>query len=81
PDILCNGGGVIVSHLEMVQNFDLWQRGQSDVNRLLDQKIGFCLECRPENGAATQDQHEAGGMRSGRAKGGGGHEIEGMGVN
>ena len=30
PDILCNGGGVIVSYLEMVQNFNLdhWERGE-----------------------------------------------------
>ena len=39
PDILCNGGGVIVSHLEMMQNFDHGQWEESDVNRLLDKKM------------------------------------------
>lgn len=39
PDILCNGGGVIVSYFEMVQNFDMWSWDEADVNRLLDRKM------------------------------------------
>ncbi len=39
PDILCNGGGVIVSYFEMVQNFDMWSWDESEVNRLLDKKM------------------------------------------
>lgn len=39
PDILCNGGGVIVSYFEMVQNFDMWPWDEAEVNRLLDKKM------------------------------------------
>lgn len=39
PDILCNGGGVIVSYLEMVQNFDMWSWEEEDVIRLLEKKM------------------------------------------
>lgn len=39
PDILCNGGGVIVSYFEMVQNFDMLSWDEVDVNRLLDKKM------------------------------------------
>lgn len=39
PDILCNGGGVIVSYFEMVQNFDMWSWDEAEVNRLLDKKM------------------------------------------
>jgi glutamate dehydrogenase (NAD(P)+) len=39
PDILCNGGGVIVSYLEMVQNFDMWFWEEDDVKRLLEKKM------------------------------------------
>lgn len=39
PDILCNAGGVIVSYFEMVQNFDMWQWDESDVRRLLENKM------------------------------------------
>ena len=35
PDILCNGGGVIVSYLEMVQNFSMDQWSEADVNARL----------------------------------------------
>ena len=39
PDILCNGGGVIVSYFEMVQNFDMLSWDEDEVNRLLDKKM------------------------------------------
>ncbi len=39
PDILCNGGGVIVSYIEMVQNFDMWSWEEEDVRRLLEKKM------------------------------------------
>ncbi len=39
PDILCNGGGVIVSYFEMAQNFDMWSWDEADVNRLLDKRM------------------------------------------
>jgi glutamate dehydrogenase (NAD(P)+) len=35
PDILCNAGGVIVSYLEMVQNFSMDQWGEADVHARL----------------------------------------------
>jgi glutamate dehydrogenase (NAD(P)+) len=35
PDILCNGGGVIVSYLEMVQNFSMDQWSEEDVQARL----------------------------------------------
>ena len=35
PDILCNGGGVIVSYLEMVQNFSMDQWSEADVHARL----------------------------------------------
>ena len=35
PDILCNGGGVIVSYLEMVQNFSMDQWSEADVHSRL----------------------------------------------
>jgi len=35
PDILCNGGGVIVSYLEMVQNFSMDQWTEEDVHARL----------------------------------------------
>jgi len=35
PDILCNGGGVIVSYLEMVQNFSMDQWREEDVHARL----------------------------------------------
>jgi glutamate dehydrogenase (NAD(P)+) len=40
PDILCNGGGVIVSYLEMVQNFSMDQWAEADVNRRLEERMG-----------------------------------------
>ena len=39
PDILCNGGGVIVSYLEMVQNFSMDQWSEADVNRRLEERM------------------------------------------
>ncbi|HWQ18622.1 MAG TPA: Glu/Leu/Phe/Val dehydrogenase [Methanotrichaceae archaeon] len=39
PDILCNGGGVIVSYFEMVQNFDMWSWDEDYVHKLLDKKM------------------------------------------
>jgi len=39
PDILCNGGGVIVSYFEMVQNFDMWSWDEGYVHKLLDKKM------------------------------------------
>jgi len=39
PDILCNGGGVIVSYLEMVQNFNLDHWEGEEVNRRLEKKM------------------------------------------
>jgi len=43
PDILCNGGGVIVSHLEMVQNFSMDQWSEADVHtRLSERMVGAC---------------------------------------
>ena len=35
PDILCNGGGVIVSYLEMVQNFSMDQWSEAEVHSRL----------------------------------------------
>ncbi len=39
PDILCNGGVVIVSYFEMVQNFDMCSWEEDDVKRLLEKKM------------------------------------------
>ncbi|MDD1669092.1 MAG: Glu/Leu/Phe/Val dehydrogenase, partial [Methanomicrobiales archaeon] len=39
PDILCNGGGVIVSHLEMVQNFSMDQWSEADVHTRLSERM------------------------------------------
>jgi len=39
PDILCNGGGVIVSYFEMVQNFNLDHWDEEEVNRRLEKKM------------------------------------------
>jgi glutamate dehydrogenase (NAD(P)+) len=39
PDILCNGGGVIVSYFEMVQNFNLDHWDAEEVNRRLEKKM------------------------------------------
>jgi glutamate dehydrogenase (NAD(P)+) len=39
PDFLCNGGGVIVSYFEMVQNFNMDHWQESEVYRRLDEKI------------------------------------------
>jgi glutamate dehydrogenase (NAD(P)+) len=39
PDILCNGGGVIVSYFEMVQNFNLDHWEAEEVNRRLEKKM------------------------------------------
>ncbi len=53
PDILCNGGGVIVSYLEMVQNFDMWYWDEGEVNKLLEKKMakayGSVLKASKEN--------------------------------
>ncbi len=54
PDILCNGGGVIVSYFEMVQNFDMWSWDEEDVIRLLEKKMvqacASVLKASRENG-------------------------------
>jgi glutamate dehydrogenase (NAD(P)+) len=39
PDILCNGGGVIVSYLEMVQNFSMDQWSEADVQARLSGRM------------------------------------------
>jgi len=39
PDILCNGGGVIVSYFEMVQNFNLDHWDADEVKRRLEKKM------------------------------------------
>jgi glutamate dehydrogenase (NAD(P)+) len=39
PDILCNGGGVIVSYLEMVQNFSMDQWTGEDVQARLEARM------------------------------------------
>ena len=39
PDILCNGGGVIVSYLEMVQNFSMDQWSEADVQTRLSERM------------------------------------------
>lgn len=39
PDFLCNGGGVIVSYFEMVQNFNMDHWSESEVYRRLDEKM------------------------------------------
>ena len=39
PDILCNGGGVIVSYFEMVQNFNLDHWDAEEVKRRLEKKM------------------------------------------
>ncbi|NYT02006.1 MAG: Glu/Leu/Phe/Val dehydrogenase [Methanosarcinales archaeon] len=42
PDILGNGGGVIVSYFEMVQNFSRWYWDEAEVHRLLEKKMVSC---------------------------------------
>lgn len=58
PDILCNGGGVIVSYLEMVQNFDMWSWDEEDVRRLLEKKMvqayASVLKASEDNGVNTR---------------------------
>jgi glutamate dehydrogenase (NAD(P)+) len=39
PDILCNGGGVIVSYLEMVQNFSMDQWSEADIHSRLSERM------------------------------------------
>ncbi|NTV00271.1 MAG: Glu/Leu/Phe/Val dehydrogenase [Methanoregulaceae archaeon] len=39
PDILCNGGGVIVSYFEMVQNYNLDHWDKEEVLRRLEKKM------------------------------------------
>lgn len=42
PDILCNGGGVIVSYFEMVQNFNMDHWDEADIQRRLEKKMKGC---------------------------------------
>jgi len=42
PDILCNGGGVMVSYFEMVQNFSRWSWDETEVHQLLEKKMVSC---------------------------------------
>ena len=42
PDILCNGGGVIVSYFEMVQNFNMDHWDEADIHRRLEKKMKGC---------------------------------------
>jgi glutamate dehydrogenase (NAD(P)+) len=39
PDVLCNGGGVIVSYFEMVQNFNLDHWDKAEIYRRLEKKM------------------------------------------
>lgn len=39
PDILCNGGGVIVSYFEMVQNYSGMQWGEEEIRSRLERKM------------------------------------------
>ncbi len=39
PDFLCNGGGVIVSYFEMVQNFNMDHWKEEEVYRRLDERM------------------------------------------
>ncbi|HII07627.1 MAG TPA: Glu/Leu/Phe/Val dehydrogenase [Methanotrichaceae archaeon] len=41
PDILCNGGGVIVSYFEMVQNAYMYHWDLEEVRQRLDEKMTF----------------------------------------
>ncbi|WOF15445.1 Glu/Leu/Phe/Val dehydrogenase [Methanoplanus sp. FWC-SCC4] len=42
PDILCNGGGVIVSYYEMVQNLNMDKWTEDEIFRRLDEKMTMC---------------------------------------
>lgn len=39
PDFLCNAGGVTVSYFEMVQNFNMFYWGETEVHERLKQKV------------------------------------------
>jgi glutamate dehydrogenase (NAD(P)+) len=39
PDILCNGGGVIASYFEMVQNYNLDHWEKEEVYRRIEKKM------------------------------------------
>ena len=39
PDFLCNAGGVVVSHFEMVQNFYMYSWEEAEVRERLDKKM------------------------------------------
>jgi glutamate dehydrogenase (NAD(P)+) len=42
PDFLCNGGGVVVSYYEMVQNFNIDHWDEEEIHRRLENKMVSC---------------------------------------
>ncbi len=42
PDLLCNGGGVVVSYYEMVQNFNIDHWDRNEIHRRLEKKMVSC---------------------------------------
>jgi glutamate dehydrogenase (NAD(P)+) len=44
PDFLCNGGGVVVSYYEMVQNFNIDHWDEPEIHRRLRKKMVSCYQ-------------------------------------
>jgi glutamate dehydrogenase (NAD(P)+) len=44
PDFLCNGGGVVVSYYEMVQNFNIDHWDETEIHRRLENKMVSCYQ-------------------------------------